>query len=114
MLIFMLQTYKHPPGHMLVQGGVCVLQTIPWRMILWIGAALVALYYIGWAVFGPPRRARVLLINGVSGLAAAWAAGLLGSAFGTTLHINLLTVACSALLGIPGAALVCVLQLVGG
>lgn len=93
-------------------GGVLMLSMIPWRLIIWSGAGLVAVYFIGWELFGPHRRARNLLVNGVSGLSAAWAASTIGGFFGAAFPINLAMIACSVAFGIPGAALVCVLQLV--
>jgi len=90
-----------------------MLASIPWNMVLWAGAGLVALYFLGWELFGPPRRARNLLQNCVSGLGFAWAASLACGLLGVGVHINLATVACSVFLGIPGAALVCLLQVIG-
>ncbi len=84
---------------------------MPWRLIIWAGAGLVALYFLGWEAFGPGRRARPLLINGVGGLAAALGANLVAGWFGAAgVTVNLALITASALLGIPGAALVAVLQ----
>jgi hypothetical protein len=85
-------------------------QAIPWRMIVWAIAGLVALYLIGWEVFGPSRRAHQFLVNAVTGLSFAWGTSLLLHLFGIVLNINLAMLAASFFLGIPGAALVCVLQ----
>jgi len=90
-----------------------MLAAIPWNMILWAGAGLVALYFLGWELFGLRRRTRNLLQNCVGGLGFAWAASLLCGLVGASVHINLATIACSVLLGIPGAALVCLLQMIG-
>lgn len=87
-----------------------MLSSIPWQMILWAIAALVSLYYLGWEIFGPPKRAHQLLVNTVTGLAFAWSASLVAGLFGAALQLNLATLAASIALGIPGAALVSVLQ----
>ncbi len=91
--------------------GVCeMIASVPWQMLLWAAAGLVALYFLGWEAFGPPRRARVLLMNGVGGLAAAFSLNLVAGLFGAGVTVNLAMLAASAALGIPGAALVSVLQ----
>jgi len=87
-------------------------QAIPWRMIIWAIAGLVALYFIGWEVFGPSRRAHRFLVNAVTGVAFAGGTSLLLHLFGVVVNVNLATLAASFFLGIPGAALVCVLQFV--
>ncbi|MDR0897764.1 MAG: pro-sigmaK processing inhibitor BofA family protein [Oscillospiraceae bacterium] len=91
-----------------------MLGTIPWPMIFWAIAALVALYFVGWKAFGPPRRARVVLVNGVTGLGAACGFNVLAGFFGGGMQINLAVLALSAALGMPGAALAGVLQWVLG
>ena len=87
-----------------------MLAAVPWRMIIWAIAGLVALYFLGGEVFRPPRKARNILINGVGGLAAAWGFNLVGGLWGVGIHMNLAVLGASALLGIPGAALMGVLQ----
>lgn len=90
-----------------------MLSSIPWRLIIWAGAGLVVLYTIGGMIFGKARRPRVLLVNGISGLAAAWVASVVGGFFGAALQLNLAMLLCSTLLGAPGALLVCALQWIG-
>ena len=69
--------------------GVCeMIASVPWQMLLWAAAGLVALYFLGWEAFGPPRRARVLLMNGVGGLAAAFSLNLVAGLFGAGVTIN--------------------------
>lgn len=85
-------------------------QAIPWRVIIWAIAGLVALYFIGWELFGPSRRAHQVLVNAVTGLTFAFGTSLFLQLFGIILNVNLATLAASIFLGIPGAALVCVLQ----
>lgn len=53
----------------MAEGVFLMIDSVPWRLVIWAGAGLCALYFLGWAVFGPPRRARRLLVNGVSALA---------------------------------------------
>ncbi len=96
------------------EGGVLMLASVPWRMIVWVIAGLVALYFLGWEAFGPPRKARALLVNGVSGLAATIGFNLVAGLFGAGVQINLALLGASVLLGIPGAALVGTLQWVLG
>lgn len=87
-----------------------MIASVPWRVIVWVVAGLVALFFLGWEIFGPHRKARRLLMNGIGGLAAAWGFNLVAGLFGAGIQINLSLLAASALLGIPGAALVGVLQ----
>ncbi|MCL1965321.1 MAG: pro-sigmaK processing inhibitor BofA family protein [Firmicutes bacterium] len=87
-----------------------MLASIPWRLIVWSIAGLVALYFLGWEAFGPPRKARVLLMNGISGLAASWGMQLIAGFFGAQMNINLAVLGASVLLGIPGAVLMGILK----
>lgn len=87
-----------------------MLAAIPWRMVVWAIAGLTALYFLGGEMFGPPRKARRLLMNGIGGLAAACGFNLIGGLLGVGLQINLALIGASVALGIPGAALIGVLQ----
>lgn len=90
-----------------------MLSSIPWRLVIWVMAGLCALYFLGWEAFGPPKKARRLLINGVSGLAAAALWNLTAGAAGFGVQIGPAMLAASVALGIPGTALVGVLQMMG-
>lgn len=87
-----------------------MLASIPWRLILWVIAGLCALYFLGWEAFGPPKRARRLLMNGVGGLAAAALWNLVTGVAGLGVTINPVLLLSSVALGIPGAALAGALQ----
>ncbi len=87
-----------------------MISAVPWRVIVWTIAALVALFFLGWEAFGPPRRAHALLVNGVSGLCAVWVFNLVGGLFGLGVVISPVLLGASVLLGIPGTALIGVLQ----
>lgn len=90
-----------------------MLSSIPWRLVLWVIAGLCALYFLGWEAFGPPKRARYLLMNGVGGLAAAAAWNGVAAVFhagGMAVTIGPALLGASAALGIPGAALVGALE----
>ena len=82
-----------------------MLPSIPWRLVAWAFAGLTALYFVGGEVFGPHRKARRLLVNGVGGLAASWGIRLVAGFLGQQMNINLAVLAASAWLGVPGAAL---------
>ena len=82
-----------------------MLTSVPWRLIIWAFAGLAALYFVAGDIFGPHRKARRLLINGVGGLAASWGIQFVLAFFGVEMNINLAVLAASAWLGIPGAAL---------
>lgn len=94
----------------MAEGVFLMIDSVPWRLVIWAGAGLCALYFLGWAVFGPPRRARRLLVNGVSALAAVGAWNLTMGALGLGVQVNLALLTAGAALGIPGAALIGVLQ----
>lgn len=76
-----------------------------WRLILMIASALVLLCMIG-LLLRKPRNGRLLLVNALTGLATLWIFSLTLPAYlGLTVPINLLSLAISGVLGIPGAAL---------
>lgn len=90
-----------------------MLASIPWRLVLWVIAGLCALYFLGWEAFGPPRRARNLLMNGIGGLAVAAAWNGMAAVFHAgqlAVTIGPALLGASVVLGIPGAALVGTLQ----
>ena len=58
----------------------------------------------------PAARARRLLVNGVSALAAVGAWNLTMGALGLGVQVNLALLTAGAALGVPGAALIGVLQ----
>lgn len=98
------------PSRIRCKGVIFLLSSIPWRLVLWAGAGLCALYFLGWEAFGPPRRARAWLMNGVGAMAAVavWN-GVVGAGEWRVLVSPALLVS-SVALGIPGAALTGVLQ----
>lgn len=63
------------------------------------------------ALFAPVRWGAKLLVNACFGFLGLVIAGVFGSFIGLTLSINVLTIALTALLGVPGLGLVILLHL---
>lgn len=72
---------------------------------------LIVLMALG-ALFAPVRWGVRLLMNACFGVLGLVITGVFGALAGLTISINLFTVALAALLGIPGLALVVLLQFI--
>lgn len=72
---------------------------------------LIVLMALG-ALFVPVRWGVRLLVNACFGVLGLVITGVFGALAGLTISINLFTVALAALLGIPGLALVVLLQFI--
>ncbi len=72
---------------------------------------LIVLMALG-ALFAPVRWGVRLLVNACFGVLGLVITGVFGALAGLTISINLFTVALAALLGIPGLALVVLLQFI--
>ena len=71
---------------------------------------LIALLALG-ALIAPVRWGVKLLVNACFGIFGLIVTGVFGSLIGLTLSINVLTVLLTALLGVPGLALVVLLHI---
>lgn len=72
---------------------------------------LIVLMALG-ALFAPVRWGVRLLVNACFGVLGLVITGVFGALAGLTISINLFTVALATLLGIPGLALVVLLQFI--
>lgn len=79
-------------------------------MLVYGVLGLIVLLALG-ALFAPVRWGVKLLVNACFGLFGLIVTGVFGALIGLTLSINFLTVLLTALLGVPGLALVIVLHI---
>lgn len=85
--------------------------TIPWEIILAFALGLVLLYIIGWLLLIPSRFVWRLIAGGLLGGLALWLVNLFGGLFDFSVAINPFTALTVGFLGVPGVALVVLLQL---
>ncbi len=74
--------------------------------------ALLLMYALGWLLFVPLKYLWKLILNGILGGLLLVAINLIGGLFGVTLAINPITALISGFLGIPGVALLFLLQVI--
>ncbi len=74
--------------------------------------ALLLMYALGWLLFVPLKYLWKLILNGILGGLLLVAINLIGGIFGVTLAINPITALISGFLGIPGVALLFLLQII--
>lgn len=84
---------------------------IPWELIASFVVGLALICLTGYLLLVPMRFLWRLLAGGVLGALALMLVNLAGSLFGFGVHVNPFTAMAVGFLGIPGAALVIVLQL---
>ena len=84
---------------------------IPWELVASFAFGLALLCLIGYLLLIPRRLVWRLVAGGVMGALALWAVNLLGSLVGFSVAVNPFTAMAVGFLGLPGAALVVVLQL---
>ena len=92
-------------------GGVFM--RIPWELVVSFGIGIVLLCLIGYLLLTPRRFMWRLLAGGVMGAVMLMAINLLGSLAGFSVAVNPFTAMAVGFLGLPGAALVVALQLLG-
>lgn len=84
---------------------------IPWELIVSFAIGLTLLCLIGYLLLVPMRFMWRLLAGGVMGALALMLVNLLGGLFGFAVAVNPFTAMAVGFLGLPGAALVCAMQL---
>ncbi len=78
--------------------------------LFYAALGLLALLALG-ALFSPVRWGLKLVVNGCFGVIGLTIAGVFGSLAGLTITINWLSIALTALLGVPGLFLTLLLQI---
>ena len=74
--------------------------------------ALLLMYALGWLLFVPLKYLWKLILNGILGGLLLVVINLIGGLFGITLAINPITALIAGFLGIPGVALLFLLQII--
>ncbi len=82
------------------------------EMILAYAVALLLMYALGWLLFVPLKYLWRLILNGILGGLLLVVINLVGGLFGVTLAINPVTALVAGFLGIPGVALLFLLQII--
>lgn len=88
-------------------GAVISLETI-----VAYAVALLLMYALGWLLFVPLKYLWKLLLNGILGGLLLFVINLVGGFFGINIAINPITALISGFLGIPGVALLLLLQMI--
>ena len=76
---------------------------------LWAIAAIVSLAVL-WALFKSDRPVHTFFSSGLQGLGALVAVNVAGAFTGVCMSLNLLTLVCSVVLGIPGVIMTVLLK----
>lgn len=84
---------------------------IPWELIACFAAGLALVCLTGYLLLVPMKFLWRLAAGGVLGVLMLWLVNLVGSLFGFSVQINPFTALAVGFLGLPGAVLVAVLQL---
>lgn len=80
--------------------------------IFYYAIGLFLLYILGLILVWPIKKIIKLLINGVLGVIMLFVFNIIGSLFGLGIEINPLNAIIVGFLGIPGVALILILQLI--
>ena len=86
--------------------------SIELNVLVSFAVALVVIYLIGRAFVLPIKLVGKLLINGVIGGVMLVVINIIGGIFGISIAINPLTALIAGLLGIPGVAMLLLLQII--
>ena len=84
---------------------------IPWELVFSFAAGLTLICLTGYLLLAPMKLLWRLLAGGVLGAIALMLVNLIGSAFGFSVAVNPFTAMAVGFLGLPGAALVIVLNI---
>ena len=84
---------------------------IPWELIASFAAGMALICLTGYLLLAPRRFLWRLMAGGVLGAISLMLVNLVGSLFGFSVQINPFTAMAVGFLGLPGAALVVLLQL---
>ena len=84
---------------------------IPWELIISFALGLVVLYLISWLLLVPMRFLWRMLAGGLLGGCMLWVVSQFGFLLGFEVSINPFTALTAGLLGVPGVALVIMLNI---
>ena len=84
---------------------------ISWELIVSFALGLALLYLIGWLLLVPMKFLWRLLAGGVLGALTLMLVNLVGGLFGFQVAVNPFTAMAVGFLGLPGAVLVILLQI---
>lgn len=85
--------------------------SIPWELIASFAVGLALICLTGYLLLAPMKFLWRLLAGGVLGALALLVVNLIGALFGFSVAVNPFTAMAVGFLGLPGAALVIVLQI---
>lgn len=83
---------------------------VPMMAVVCFAIGLALLYVVGWLLVLPLRSLLRFLFNGLLGGALLLCVNLFGSAWGLSVAVNPFTALIAGFLGIPGAAMMIVLE----
>ena len=84
---------------------------ISWELVVSFALGLALLYLIGWLLLVPMKFLWRLLAGGVLGALTLMLVNLVGGLFGFSVAVNPFTAMAVGFLGLPGAVLVILLQI---
>lgn len=84
---------------------------IPWEIVVAFALGLILLYIIGWLLLIPSRFVWRLIAGGLLGGLFLWLVNLFGALINFSVAINPITALAVGFLGVPGVALVILLQM---
>lgn len=84
---------------------------VPWELIVSFAAGLALICLTGYLLLAPMKLLWRLLAGGILGAIALMLVNLIGAAFGFSVAVNPFTAMAVGFLGLPGAALVIILNL---
>ena len=80
--------------------------------ILIIGGCIIAIFIIGKILLFPIKKILKLVLNTVIGAAIIYIINLIGASFGFHIGLNIITALVVGILGIPGAILLIILEII--
>ncbi|MGI6200044.1 MAG: pro-sigmaK processing inhibitor BofA family protein [Christensenellales bacterium] len=83
-----------------------------WEVVLAYMLGLVLLYVVGWLLLVPLKWLIRLIGNGILGGVLLWLFNLVGGFWGLGIAINPITALVTGFFGVPGVALLLILQVV--
>ena len=84
--------------------------SVSWEVVLFFALGMLLLYGVGWLLLVPLKKGLWFLFNSLVGGLLLWVAQLVGSSFGLTAVINPFSAILTGFLGLPGVALVLLIQ----
>ena len=91
-------------------GGMEMGLSVSWEVVLFFALGMLLLYGVGWLLLVPLKKGLWFLFNSLVGGLLLWIAQLAGGGFGLTAVINPFSAILTGFLGLPGVALVLLIQ----